>query len=100
MPESVKLDVSVEKVSKSIDLILRIAESMTKIIPGDVDDRILLVFRQFADQPWFSELVVTLLNMFDTGKPISKEQATNLAGLAIVKHMTKVAFPERLNDAK
>lgn len=34
----------VEKVKKAIDLILKIADSMTKMIPGDVDDKVVFIF--------------------------------------------------------
>jgi hypothetical protein len=83
MSEPVKLDLSVEKVEKAISLIVRIADSITKVIPGDVDDRIIDIFKQFADQPWFAELVVTLLGAFDPAKPVTKEEATKLAVAAL-----------------
>ena len=50
-----------EKVKKAIDLILKIADSMTKMIPGDVDDKVVYIFKQFAEQPWLVDLVVTLI---------------------------------------
>lgn len=78
-------DISVEKVQKTVDLILKIAESFVKVIPGDTDDRVLQVFEQFASQPWFAELVATLINTFTPDKPISKEKATTLLLEALSK---------------
>jgi len=71
-------DLSVDKVQKTMDLIIKIASSITKMIPGDTDDRIVAVFEQFASQPWFAELVVTLVDTFSADKPVSKEEAIKL----------------------
>ena len=87
MPEPVKLDISVEKVEKAIGLIVMIAESITKMIPGDVDDRVIGIFKQFSDQPWFAELIVTLIGAFDPSKPVSKEEATKLVAAALASNL-------------
>ena len=78
-------DLSVEKVQKTMDLIIKIAASITKMVPGDTDDRIVAVFEQFASQPWFSELVVTLVDTFSADKPVSKEAAIKLFSDALSK---------------
>lgn len=75
-----------EKVKKAIDLILKIADSMTKMIPGDVDDRVVYIFKQFAEQPWFADLVVTLIEAFGPGTPVNKEKATQLVAAALAAH--------------
>ena len=87
MPEPVKLDISIEKVEKAIGLIVKIAESITKMIPGEVDDRVIGIFKQFADQPWFAELIVTLIGVFDPSKPVSKEEATKLVAAALASNL-------------
>ena len=76
----------VEKVKKAIDLILKIADSMTKMIPGDVDDKVVFIFKQFAEQPWFADLVVTLIDAFGPGTPVNKEKATQLVAAALANH--------------
>jgi hypothetical protein len=81
-----KVALDAEKVKKAIDLIVKIADSMTKMIPGDVDDRVVEVFKQFADQPWFADLVVTLIDAFGPGTPVSKEKATELVAAALANH--------------
>jgi hypothetical protein len=81
-----KVALDPEKVKKAIDLIVKIADSMTKMIPGDVDDRVVEVFKQFADQPWFADLVVTLIDAFGPGTPVSKEKATELVAAALASH--------------
>lgn len=78
-------EVSVEKVQKTVDLIVKIAESITKMIPGDTDDRVIAIFKQFSDQPWFAELIVTLVNTFSPDKPISKDEAFKLVASALAK---------------
>jgi hypothetical protein len=78
-------DLSVEKVQKTMDLIIKIAASITKMVPGDTDDRIVAVFEQFASQPWFAELVVTLVGTFSAEKPVSKEAAIKLFSDALSK---------------
>jgi hypothetical protein len=75
-----------EKVKKAIDLIVKIADSMTKMIPGEVDDKVVFIFKQFADQPWFADLVVTLIDAFGPGTPVSKEKATQLVASALANH--------------
>lgn len=76
----------VEKVKKAIDLIVKIADSMTKMIPGDVDDRVVEILKQFADQPWFADLVVTLIEAFGPSTPVSKEKATQLVAAALASN--------------
>ncbi len=78
-------DISVEKVQKTVDLIVKIAESLTKMVPGDTDDKVVAVLKQFAEQPWFAELIVTLINTFTPDKPISKEEAIKAVSLALSK---------------
>jgi hypothetical protein len=75
-----------EKVKKAIDLIVKIADSMTKMIPGEVDDKVVFIFKQFADQPWFADLIVTLIDAFGPGTPVSKEKATQLVASALANH--------------
>lgn len=75
-----------EKVKKAIDLIVKIADSMTKMIPGEVDDKVVYIFKQFADQPWFADLIVTLIEAFGPGTPVSKEKATQLVASALANH--------------
>lgn len=78
-----KTELSLEKVQKSIDLIVKISESMTKVIPGDLDDKIVAILKQFAEQPWFAELVLTLIDAFSPEKPISKDDAIKLVSAAL-----------------
>jgi hypothetical protein len=78
-------EISVEKVQKTIDLIMKIAASFVKIVPGDTDDRVLQVLEQFAAQPWFPELVTTLINTFTPNNPVSKEAALKLFSEAMSK---------------
>jgi hypothetical protein len=80
-----KTELSLEKVQKSIDLIVKISESMTKVIPGDLDDKIVAILKQFAEQPWFAELVLTLIDAFSPDKPISKDDAIKLVSAALNK---------------
>lgn len=80
-----KAEMSLEKVQKTIDLIVKISESMTKVIPGELDDKIVSILKQFAEQPWFAELVVTLLEAFSPDKPISKDEAIKLVSAALTK---------------
>jgi hypothetical protein len=80
-----KTELSLEKVQKSIDLIVKISESMTKVIPGDLDDKIVAILKQFAEQPWFAELVLTLIDAFSPEKPISKDDAIKLVSAALNK---------------
>jgi hypothetical protein len=75
-----------EKVKKAIDLIVKIADSMTKMIPGEVDDKVVYIFKQFADQPWFADLIVTLIDAFGPNTPVSKEKATQLVAAALANH--------------
>lgn len=82
----VKTTLDAEKVKKAIDLILKIADSMTKMIPGDVDDKVVYIFKQFAEQPWFADLVVTLIEAFGPGTPVNKEKATELVAAALATH--------------
>jgi hypothetical protein len=82
----VKTALDAEKVKKAIDLILKIADSMTKMIPGDVDDKVVYIFKQFAEQPWFADLVVTLIEAFGPGTPVNKEKATELVAAALATH--------------
>jgi hypothetical protein len=78
-----------EKVKKAIDLILKIADSMTKMIPGDVDDKVVYIFKQFAEQPWFADLVVTLIESFGPNTPVNKEKATQLVAAALSSQNNK-----------
>jgi hypothetical protein len=80
-----KAEMSLEKVQKTIDLIVKISESMTKVIPGELDDKIVSILKQFAEQPWFAELMVTLLEAFSPDKPISKDEAIKLVSAALTK---------------
>ena len=80
-----KAEMSLEKIQKTIDLIVKISESMTKVIPGELDDKIVSILKQFAEQPWFAELVVTLLEAFSPDKPISKDEAIKLVSAALTK---------------
>lgn len=82
----VKVALDVEKVKKAIDLILKIADSMTKMIPGDVDDKVVDIFKQFAEQPWFADLVLTLIESFGPSTPVSKERATELVAAVLAAH--------------
>lgn len=75
-----------EKVKKAIDLIVKIADSMTKMIPGEVDDKVVYIFKQFAEQPWFADLVVTLIEAFGPGTPVNKEKATQLVAAALANN--------------
>lgn len=85
MSDQVRTEISVEKVQKAIDLIVKIADSMTKVIPGDIDDKVIFIMKQFAEQPWFAELVVTLIDAFGPNTPVSKEKATELVAAALAK---------------
>lgn len=80
-----KADLNLEKVQKTIDLIVKISESMTKVIPGELDDKIVAILKQFAEQPWFAELVITLVEAFSPDKPISKDEAIKLVSAALTK---------------
>ena len=81
----VRTEVSVEKVQKAIDLIVKIADSMTKVIPGEIDDKVIFILKQFAEQPWFAELVVTLIDAFGPNTPVSKDKAVELVAAALAK---------------
>lgn len=85
MSEAAKTEVSIEKVQKAIDLIVKIADSMTKVIPGDIDDKVVFILKQFAEQPWFAELVVTLIDAFGPATPVSREKAAELVAAALAK---------------
>jgi hypothetical protein len=89
MSDLKKASLDVEKVTKAISLIVKIADSMTKMIPGEVDDRVVDILKQFADQPWFADLVVTLIEVFEPNTPVSKEKATQLVAAALASHNNK-----------
>lgn len=89
MSDSTNASLDVEKVKKAIGLIVRIADSMTKMIPGDVDDRVVEILKQFADQPWFADLIVTLIESFGPSTPVSKERATQLVAAALASQNNK-----------
>jgi len=81
-----KTDLSIDKVQKSIDLIIKIADSMAKVIPGDIDDKVIFILKQFADQPWFAELVVTLIESFGPQNPPDKAKAILLVSEALARN--------------
>jgi len=89
MSDSTNGALDAEKVKKAISLIVRIADSMTKVIPGDVDDRVVEILKQFADQPWFADLIVTLIESFGPSTPVSKERATQLVAAALASQNNK-----------
>lgn len=78
-------EISVEKVQKTVDLIVKISESLTKMIPGDTDDKVVAILKQFAEQPWFAELIVTLISTFTPDKPVSKDEAIKLVSSVLSK---------------
>ena len=56
---------SPEQVKSVIDRVLTIGGFFVKLTPNQTDDQILNMIKMVADQEWFPNLIVTLLDLFD-----------------------------------
>ena len=61
----------VDSIKRFISLGLSTADWVVKIGPGEADDKLLASLKVLADKPWFAELIVYVLGLFDSGKPVT-----------------------------
>lgn len=70
----------VDSIKRFVSLGLSTADWVVKIVPGDTDDKLLASLKALADKPWFYELIVYVLGLFESGKAVTLAdlvQATN-----------------------
>ena len=61
----------IESVKRFISLGLNTAGWITKVIPGDADDKLLVSLEALSAQPWFADLIVYVLALFEKNKNVT-----------------------------
>lgn len=66
MAKSVKSHVTPEQVKATAAKVLAMLSWIVALTPNQLDNRVVAALSELNNQPWFSELVASVINMFDT----------------------------------
>lgn len=58
----------INQVKRYISILLSAAKWVETIVPGEADDKIIDAASALANQPWFADFALYILNLFEGGK--------------------------------
>jgi hypothetical protein len=58
----------IEQVKRYISILLSAAKWVQAVVPGETDDKIIDAASSLANQPWFADFALYILNLFENGK--------------------------------